>query len=196
MLIVADYHIHQYSEPMSDQALFHFCGANRGLRIERDADQNIIIMAPVGGGSGFFEKELITEIELWVRAQRKGASFSSSTGFLLPNGAMRSPDASWVSPERWQTLTEAQKIGFLPLTPDFVVEIRSQTDSLEKLRKKMEEWIGQGVRLAWLIDPLEQQVHIFRENGSIEIVEGLESKLSGEQIMPAFQFDLRQLRLP
>ncbi|MEM7655966.1 MAG: Uma2 family endonuclease [Bacteroidota bacterium] len=196
MLFFEQYPIRNYSAHMSDTELFEFCVANQELRIERDADQNILIMAPVGGGSGFYEKDFITDIEIWVRQTKLGISFSSSTGFLLPNGAMRSPDASWLSDEKWQSLTAEQKQGFIPLVPDFVVEVRSPTDSLKRLRNKMLEWIEQGVHLGWLIDPVENQALIYRENGSIAIIEGLEAILTGEEVMPGFEFDLNRLRLP
>lgn len=154
MLIVEGYqiHIHKNPEELTDDELYEFCVLNKGLRIERDRGQNIIIMAPVGGNSGFFEKELIFEVESWVRESQSGYSFSSSTGFLLPNGAMRSPDACWVSEERWSVLTEQQKQKFPPVVPDFIVEIRSETDALKAVQAKMQEWVKNGVRLAWLLD--------------------------------------------
>lgn len=196
MLFFEQYPIRNYSEHMNDTELYEFCVANRGLRIERDAEQNIIIMAPVGGGSGYFQKDFITDIEIWVRKTKLGISFSSSTGFLLPNGAMRSPDASWLAEEKWQSLTEQQKQGFLPLVPDFVVEVRSPTDRIHRLRDNMLEWIEQGVRLGWLIDPVEAQVFIYRIDGSIALLKGLEDTLSGENVLPDFEFDLKRLRLP
>ena len=124
MLIVEGHKIDLNQNPnnFTDDELFEFCVLNKELRIERDANQNIIIMAPVGGGSGFYEKDFMFEVEYWVRQNKKGRTFSSSTGFLMPNGAMRSPDACWVSEERWATVPEAQKTKFLPVVPDFVVE--------------------------------------------------------------------------
>lgn len=198
MLIVESYHIHLDKNPsnLTDDELFDFCEKNEGLHIERDAQQNIIIMAPVGGGSGFHEKDLIFEIEYWVRKTKSGYSFSSSTVFLMPNGAMRSPDACWISEARWATVSEAQKKKFPDVVPDFIVEIRSSSDSLKAAKEKMGEWIENGVRLAWLIDFQGKCVHIYREDGSIEIVKGLDKKLSGETVMEGFEFDLGLLRIP
>lgn len=153
-------------------------------------------MIPVSGNAGFYEKDLIFAIEYWVREAKLGYSFSSSTGFLMPNGAMRSPDACWISDERWATVTEAQKKKFPPVVPDFVAEIRSATDSLKGSKAKMEEWVENGIRLAWLVDIKNKQVLVYREDGSIEIVKDFEQKLSGEAVLPDFVFDLSLLRMP
>jgi len=198
MLIVKGTKIHLDKNPnnLSNDELYEFCVANKELRIERDANQNIIIMVPVGGNSGFYEKDLIFEIEYWVRKNKSGYSFSSSTGFLLPNGAMRSPDACWVSEERWSKVTAAQKVKFPPVVPDFVVEVRSATDALKGSKAKMKEWLDNGVQLGWLIDIKNKQVFIYRADGSIEIVKGFDKKLSGETILKGFEFDLKQLKMP
>jgi Uma2 family endonuclease len=198
MLIVEGYkiHINKNPEEFTDDELYDFCVLNRELNVERDKDQNIIIMAPVGGHSGFFEKDLIFEVESWVRRTQKGFSFSSSTGFLLPNGAMRSPDACWVSEERWSVLSDQQKQKFPPVVPDFIVEIRSSTDSLSTIQDKMEEWISNGVRLAWLLDPKNEQAWIYREDGRVEQVIGFNQSLSGEGVMPGFTLDLSGLKQP
>jgi len=197
MLIVEGHQIHLDRNPnnLTNDELYDFCVMNQELRIERDAQQNIIIMAPVGGDSGYREIEFMTEINIW-RRKNGGASFSSSTGFLMPNGAMRSPDACWVSEERWSTITAEQKKKFPPVTPDFIVEVRSSTDTLKAAKAKMEEWVENGIRLGWLIDFKNKQVFIYREDGSIEIVKGLEHKLSGEEVMENFVFDLKQLKMP
>lgn len=129
----------EYAEHMTDEELFEFCVMNDGLQIERDTERNIIIMSPGGGSSGFYEKDIIFAIETWVREQNNGVSFSSSTGFLLPNGAMRSPDGCWVSAERWKTVSEEAKDKFLPIVPDFIVELRSPSDQLIALEEKMRE---------------------------------------------------------
>ena len=198
MLIVEGYkiHLHKNPEAFTDDELYEFCVLNKGLRIERDKDQNIIVMAPVGGNSGFFEKDLIFEVEQWVRSNQKGYSFSSSTGFLLPNGAMRSPDACWVSEERWAMLSPEQKQKFPPVVPDFVVEIRSESDELQSLQDKMEEWIENGVRLGWLLDVQNEQAYIYRAEGSMEVVEGFNQPLTGKDVMPGFTLDLARLQKP
>jgi Uma2 family endonuclease len=196
MLIYKNTRIKNYSENMTDEELVEFCALNKELRIERDKHRNIIIMEPAGGSSGYFETEASGEICIWTKKNRKGIAFNSNTGFLLPNGAMRSPDGCWISDERWQTVPDDQKDKFLPVVPDFIVEIRSPSDNLSQLQEKMEEWRENGARLAWLIDPEEKQVFIYRENGSMEHKAGLDGKLSGEGIMPGFEFDLKLLRMP
>jgi len=196
MLIVEGHKIKNYSEQMSNDELYEFCLQNKGLRIERDKDQNIIIMSPVGGESGYFEKNFMFELELWVRKNKKGLTFSSSTGFLLPNGAMRSPDACWISGERWGQVAEDQKKKFLPVVPEFVVEIKSPTDSLNDLKSKVEEWIENGTRLAWLVDPENRDVYIYRENGFKEVINDFDDTLNGENVLEGFEFDLSQLQLP
>jgi Uma2 family endonuclease len=195
MLIYKNTRIKNYSENMTDEELVEFCALNKELRIERDKHRNIIIMEPAGGSSGYFETEASGEIRIWTK-KKKGIAFNSNTGFLLPNGAMRSPDGCWISDERWQTVPDDQKDKFLPVVPDFIIEIRSPSDNLSQLQEKMEEWRENGARLAWLIDPEEKQVFIYRENGSMEHKAGLDGKLSGEGIMPGFEFDLKLLRMP
>ena len=192
MLIVEGHKIHLDSNPnnMTDEELFEFCMTNKELRIERDAQQNIIIMAPVGGNSGYHEIEFMTELNVW-RRNNGGVSFSSSTGFIMPNGAMRSPDACWISEKRWSVVTEEQKEKFPPVVPDFVAEVRSATDTLKGAKAKMEEWVENGIRLGWLVDIKNQQVLIYREDGSIEIVKGFDNYLNGETVMPGFEFNLK-----
>lgn len=196
MLIVEGHVIRNYSEPMTDAELHAFCAENRELHIERDAQQNIIIMAPVGGVSGFYESELITSLTLWRRATGQGLAFSSATGFLLPNGAMRAPDAAWLSAARWAALSEAQQEGFLPVVPNFVVELRSASDVLERLQHKMVEWIAQGVELAWLVDPVTQSVQIYQPGQPARHHQGFRGHLSGDPVLPGFTFDLALLRRP
>lgn len=194
MLIVENYKIQNYSDQMTDEELYEFCVMNRDLRIERDQNQNIIIMAPVGGGSGFYEGEFIADIKFWVRKTKKGITFSSATGFILPNGAMRSPDACWVSTKNWQTVTDKEK--FLRIVPEFVVEVRSPSDNLKPLKEKMLEWLENGVLLGWLIDVKNKQTFIYRKNQDIETINGFDKKLTGEEIMPEFEFDLSLLKMP
>lgn len=196
MLIVEGHKIKNYSEYMTDDDLYDFCMQNKGLRIERDQSQNIIIMSPVGGESGFFEKNFIFELELWVRKHKRGLTFSSSTGFLLPNGAMRSPDACWVSEERWKEVPEDKKQKFLPIVPNFIVEIKSPVDALKELKLKMKEWIENGAQLGWLIDPKAENVYVFRAEKAVEKINSFDQKLSGRDILPGFEFDLKQLKLP
>ena len=197
MLIVGEHKIKfpKQSDNLTNDELFEFCVINKDLRIERDADLNIIIMAPVGGGSGFSELEVVSEIRNW-RRKNSGISFSPSTGFLLPNGAMRAPDASWISNERWATVPNEQKEKFLPVVPNFIVEVRSNTDTLKGTKAKMAEWIENGVQLAWLIDKKNEQTFIYRADGTIEKVTGFDKKLSGEEILKGFELDLSLLIMP
>lgn len=190
-MIIDKYHIvHPKQDYMTDDELYDFCVANRDLHIERDKYQNIIIMSPVGGMSGYFEKEAIRNLGNWEFKYKLGKSFSSSTGFLLPNGAMRSPDASWMSDERWESIPKDKRQKFLPVVPDFVIEIRSASDNIKPLKAKMLEWIENGVRLAWMINTKDEQVIIYRENGSIEIIENFDGSLSGEDVLEGFEMDL------
>ncbi len=196
MIVFQDFEIYQLADDMTDDEFYEFCVANKDLRIERDPDKKIIIMAPVGSESGFYEGEAFGELRNWNLKTQEGVALSPSSGFKLKNGATRAADSSWISLERWQKLSDDQKKKFLPIAPDFAIEIRSKTDKLKKLKSKMLEWIENGVRLAWLIDPTEQKTYIYREDGSIEILEGFERELSGEEVLKGFTFDLRLLRLP
>jgi len=184
------------TEKMSEEEFHAFCAANPKMRIEQDQYQNVTVMPPIHGDSGFYEKQAIVRVGNYEIEYKTGVSLSSSTGFKLPNGATRSPDACWISSKRWSTLSTKEKQQFLPVVPDFVIEIRSRTDTLKKLQAKMQEWIDNGVRLAWLIDPKKQQVTIYRKNIEPEIMEGFEHILSGEDVMPAFEFDLKLLKIP
>lgn len=197
MIVFQDFEVYQLADNMTDDEFFEFCVANKDLRIERDPDKKIIIIAPVDPESGFYEGKAFTKLDIWnEQSGSEGLTFSPSTGFKLKNGATRAADASWVSLERWEKLSAEQKKKFLPIAPDFAIEIRSKTDKLKKLKAKMLEWIENGVRLAWLIDPVEQKTYIYLADGSIEIVEGFERELSGEDVLKGFVFDLRLLRLP
>jgi Uma2 family endonuclease len=180
------------STRLTDEQFFELCSANRDIRFERSADGELIIMAPTGGGTGNKNAELGIDLGIWNRQTRLGKVFDSSTGFKLPNGADRSPDASWVSLERWNALTEAQKDSFLPLAPDFAVELRSKTDVLKTVQSKMQEYMANGVRLGWLIDPQTQRVEIYRPGQEVEVLESPMS-LSGENVLPGFNLDLSPL---
>lgn len=142
-------------------------------------------MAPVGGESGNREMSLGGELYLWNKQMKLGEVFSSSTIFKLPGGGDRSPDAAWIERSRWQALTPEQRQKFPPIAPDFVIELRSRTDSLEILQEKMEEYMSSGVRLGWLFDPQNQQVEIYRQ-GQEKEVRLLPVELSGEKTLPGF----------
>jgi Uma2 family endonuclease len=177
---------------LTDEQFFKLCQANRELRFERSADGELIIMAPVTGMSGYRNLKLSQQLANWVDTNDLGVGFDSSTGFKLPNGADRSPDASWVQLERWNALTEEQKDSFIPLAPDFAVELRSKTDALKTVQSKMQEYIDNGVRLGWLIDPKNRRVEIYRSGRAVEILESPMS-LSGEEVLPGFVLSLAPL---
>ena len=168
------------------------------LRMEREASGKITIMSPVKGGSGNRESIAIFFLTLWWYQKKQGKTYSSSTGFEMPDGAVKSPDAAWVSPARLKDIgPEAQEKGFLKAVPDFVIEILSDTDSLPRLQQKMlDTWMAHGVRLAWLIDPYEERAYLYRADGSAEVVEGFEGKtLQGEDVMPGMELPLEELRI-
>jgi len=183
------------TDKMSDEEFFDFCMVNKKLQIERDKHGNIIIMPPTTGESGYYEKKVTGRVDRYEE-DYNGVSFGSNAGFKLPNGATRAPDASWISNERWSMLTEKDLKKFMPVVPDFVIEVRSETDRLKPVQEKMQEWIENGVRLGWLIDPKTQKTYIYREDSSVEIVKGFDKTLSGENVMPEFEFNLTLLKIP
>lgn len=182
-------HPPRYRE-FDDDFFFDLCQANETVRLERDANGNIIFMPPTGTDTGRYNFEVSIEIGVWNRRTKLGYAFDSSTGFRLPNSAVRSPDVAWVSQEKWDALPDKDRKGFAPLCPDFVVEIRSASDDLKVLKEKMEEYRINGVRLGWLIDRAGKQVFIYRENGSIEIKQGALVPLSGEDVLPGLTLPL------
>ena len=175
--------------------------ANPDLRLERSAQGELIVNPPTGGESGSRNLSISTQLGNWCEANEDlGEGFDSSTGFILPNGARFSPDASWVSRTRWEALTPKQRKGFVPLCPDFVVELReaklsrreSASVSLSTLQTKMREYIDNGARLGWLIDPQNRQVEIYRQQAEVEILIN-PAELSGEDVLPGFVLNLRRV---
>ena len=162
---------------------------NRDLRLERNATGELIVMPPTGSETGNRNLDISGQLWLWNRQTKLGIAFDSSSGFKLPNGADRSPDASWVKLERWQTLTPKEQEGFAPLCPDFVVELRSKSDNMEPLREKMREYIANGACLGWLIDRKNQKVEIYRCDRDVEILDN-PNTLSGENVLPGFVLNL------
>ena len=167
--------------------------ANRELRLERTATGKLIVNPPTGSETGYRNWNLAGELYLWWRnAGEPGKAFDSSSGFQLPNGATRSPDTAWVRPDRWDALTVDQRKGFAPLCPDFVVELRSETDSLQDLRAKLHEYMDNGAQLGWLIDPQNQRVEVYRSGQEIEVLENPVT-LSGEAILPRFTLSMQRI---
>lgn len=167
--------------------------ANPDLRLERTAIGELIVNPPTGGESGKRNLNISTQLGNWVEAHEKlGEAFDSSTGFKLPNGAILAPDAAWVSRQPWEFLTPQQRKGFVPLCPDFVIELRSESDSLTKLQAKMRVYINNGTKLGWLIDPQNKRVEIYRLNADVELVENPKI-LSGEDVLPEFVLNLEKI---
>jgi Uma2 family endonuclease len=176
----------------SDEEFELLCERNRDLRIERTATGDLILMPPTGEETGDRNSELNMQLRLWAKKDGTGRVFDSSTGFVLPNGANRSPDAAWVWKSKLSDVPVAKREKFLPLCPDFVVELRSPTDSLTELLAKMDEYVGNGVRLGWLIDPQERRVHIFPAQSPVSVLESPE-RLSGEPELPGFVLELNEI---
>ncbi|MGF1537100.1 MAG: Uma2 family endonuclease [Elainellaceae cyanobacterium] len=167
--------------------------ANPDLRLERNEIGELIVSPPTGGEAGRRNLSISGQLSNWFEANDGlGEAFDSSTGFKLPNGANRSPDASWVRKERWEALTPEHREGFVPLCPDFVIELRSKTDSLKDLRGKMEEYRSNGARLGWLIDPKSKLVEVYRLGQPVEVLEN-PSTLSGEGVLPGFTLNLKRV---
>lgn len=177
---------------LTDEQFFELCHKHRDLQFERDRNGGLIIMPPTGGLTGDRNSDLNYQLRAWNRQYKLGKVFDSSTGFKLPNGADRSPDTSFVVMERWNSLTRKQKEKFLPLCPDFVVELRSPSDKLKKIQAKMEEYKENGAKLGWLIDPKRKVVEIYRYNQEIEVLES-PLTISGENILPNFELDLAEI---
>ena len=174
---------------LSDEQFYQLCHNNDEWRLEQTAQGELIIMPPVGAISGNREADLNADLVIWNRQTKLGKVFSSSTIFTLPNSAKRSPDVAWIAKERWDALPLEEQEKFAKICPDFVIELRSRTDSLTQLQAKMEEYLANGVRLGWLIDPMSQQVAIYRPNQAVEII-SLPTTLSGENVLPEFTLEL------
>jgi len=155
--------------PMSDEELVRFCAANDFLRVERDANGEILVMTPAGNNTGRKNAYLIQVLGAWSDADGRGYAFDSNTGFTLPDGSMRSPDAAWIQAVRWDALSALDKERFSPICPDFIVELRLPSDNLAELQAKMEQWIANGAQAAWLIDPERQVVAVYRPGDEPEI---------------------------
>ncbi|MEH1781346.1 MAG: Uma2 family endonuclease [Nostoc sp.] len=177
---------------LTDDQFFQMCQQNRDYRFERTASGELLIMPPTGSDTGRRNVKITTQLDIWNSDTNLGEVFDSSTGFILPNGAERSPDASWIKIERWNALTPEQQEKFAPICPDFVVELRSPSDSLKDLQEKMQEYIENGAQLGWLIDRKNKRVEIYRPGEDVEILNNPTS-LSGENVLPGFVLNLQQI---
>ena len=177
---------------MTDEQLVKFCADNGELRIELSAQRELIIMPPANLTTGWENHTLNGELYIWSKQDGTGLGFDSSSGFTFPNGAMRSPDASWVARERWEALPEEERRKFGHLVPDFVAELRSPSDSLRMAQAKMAEYIENGVRLGWLIDPQNRRVYVYRPGQPVETLEN-PATVSGEAVLPGFVLNLQDI---
>jgi len=180
---------------MDEEQFFEFCQLNREWRIERSAEGDLEVMVPTGGETSNRNSHLNYQLTGWTLRDGMGVAFDSNGGFILPNGAMRSPDASWVERERLANLTAEQKQRFLPLCPDFVIELRSPSDPLSTIEAKMREYIENGARLGWLLDPEERKAHIYRPDEQTRTLDKPE-KISGDPILPSFVLELKPIWEP
>jgi Uma2 family endonuclease len=176
----------------TDEQFYQLCQDNEDLRLELTAEGELIVMAPTGGTTGARNASITARLTVWAEADSRGLSFDSSTMFCLPNGAKRAPDAAWVRRERWDALTEDEREGFVPLCPDFVLELRSATDSLSFLQNKMQEYIANGAQLGLLIDPKSKQAYVYRPNQPVECLDNPQN-ISGDPVLPRFVLDLKDI---
>ncbi len=181
---------------LSEADFFNFCQEMQDYQVERDADGTILIMEPTGSETGSFNAAIITELTLWNREHKYGKTFDSSTGFTLPNNSVRSPDVSWIEIERWLALPLEDRQLFAHISPDFVIEIRSRTDRIYQLKDKMLEYQENGVRLAWLIDPIKEEVWVYRSDGSTELVPSFNTIITGEDVLEGFELLVSELWNP
>lgn len=180
---------------MEEEEFFEFCRINGDWRIERTAEGDLEVMVPTGFEASDQNSEINMQLRLWAKDEGTGRVSESSGVFVLPNGAIRSPDAAWVRRERLANLGPQQKQRFLPLCPDFVVELRSPSDPLSPIEAKMHEYVRNGARLGWLIDPITKLVHVYRDDGTVEILENPQN-VQGDPVLPGFKLDLRPVWEP
>ncbi len=177
---------------LDDGKFYELCQLNRDLRMERNVQGDVIVLPPAGGESSDQNAEITMQLRLWAKRDGTGTTFDSSGGFLLPSGAVRSPDASWIEGTRLAVLTAEERQRFIPLAPTFVLELRSPTDRLGYLQEKMQEYLANGVRLGWLIDPQEKRVHVYCPPLRVEIRDN-PSHIAGDPVLPGFRLDLSEI---
>lgn len=177
---------------LTDEQFYQLCQDNEDLRLELTAEGNLIIMAPTGGTTGSRNADITFQITAWAKKDGTGLSFDSSTMFILPNGANRSPDGAWVRRGRWDALSQAERDKFVPLCPDFVLELRSATDSLRFLQDKMQEYISNGALLGLLIDPKSKRVFVYRADQPAESFDDPKT-ITCDPVLPGFVLDLKEI---
>jgi Uma2 family endonuclease len=177
---------------LTDEQFWQICVANQDLRFEQSAAGELVIMPPTGGETSRSNSDLNYQLVDWIKTLGHGVSFDSSGGFQLPNGAKRSPDAAWVSQERWDELSSEEKEGFVPLCPDFVVEILSPSDSLKATQAKMQEYMENGTQLGLLINRKLKQVGVYRPDQAVEVLNNPQT-VSGELVLLGFNLKLESI---
>jgi Uma2 family endonuclease len=181
-----------HSVRLTDEQFHRLCQDNEDLRLELTADGELIIMAPTGGTTGVRNATIGARLTVWAEVDGTGVSFDSSTMFCLPNGAKRSPDAAWVRREKWDALSEKERESFVPLCPDFVLELRSATDSLSALQEKMQEYMANGAQFGLLLDPKSKQAYVYRPNQTVERLDNPQT-IAGDPVLPGFVLDLKDI---
>lgn len=180
---------------MTEEQFYQFCQSNKPLHFEKNSNGQIVIMPPTGSETGLRNANITGQLWAWNEKSNLGIVFDSNAGFTLPNKAVRAADASWISKERWQQVPAADKERFAHICPDFIIELMSKNDDLEELKKKMEEWMENGCRLAWLIDVKNEKVYIYRKDGSQHMISSFDEIVSGEEVLPGFELDLKKLKV-
>lgn len=179
---------------MTDDLLFQLCADNKDLKIERNSNLDIIIMAPTGLQTGGFNGEVFRQLANWNFELKMGKVYDSSTGFILPDKSLRSPDVAWISIEKYNKIPKEEKSRFPHICPDFVIEIMSPSDNLLSSEKKMHDWINNGCRLTWLICPDDEIVKIYSPNKPLSEIYGFDKTVSGEEVLPGFILDLSLIK--
>ena len=176
----------RFERPMTDEELMRFCTANEVLRVEREPNGEILVMTPAGSRTSKMNLRIGRFLDEWAEADGRGVAFDSNGGFTLPDGSMRAPDGAWVELRRWQALSEKQQTGYAPVCPDFVIQLRSPSDRLPDVEAKMEQWIANGARVGWLIDPERRVVTIYRAGQAVEVLED-PSSVQGDGPVAGFE---------
>ncbi len=178
---------------MTDQSFYEFCQRNKDFRFEMDKRGNLIIMPPTFLETSDRNSEINFQLRAWAKKDKTGVAFESDGMFILPNGAKRAPDAFWILKERYFALSQEERTEkFARICPDFVIELRSKSDRLRNLQTKMREYVENGARLGWLIDPTEKKVYVYRSNKSVEVLEKA-ATVSGEDVLHGFELDLTEI---
>ena len=177
---------------MSDEELMRFSAANESVRVERDANGEILVMTPAGSKTSKMNSRITRFLDAWAEEDGRGVAFDSNGGFTLPDGSMRAPDAAWVELKKWESLSAEDQSRYAPICPDFVIELRSQSDSLPELEAKMKQWIANGTKVAWLIDPGQQAVSIYRPDDEPEVLIH-PSSVQGDGIVAGFELVMARI---